>query len=114
VKTHTEIGARLLSGSRSATLRMAERVAWSHHERWDGGGYAGMAGEDIPLVGRITTVADVFDALTHARPYKEAWPIERAIEEIERQRGLQFDPGAVDAFLGIVRELSPEGLESYL
>jgi putative two-component system response regulator len=114
VKTHTEIGARLLSGSRSATLRMAERVAWSHHERWDGGGYAGMAGEDIPLVGRITTVADVFDALTHARPYKEAWPVDRAIEEIERQRGLQFDPGAVDAFLDIVRGLSPEELESYL
>ena len=114
VKTHTEIGARLLSGSRSATLRMAERVAWSHHERWDGGGYAGMAGEDIPLVGRITTVADVFDALTHARPYKEAWPIDRAIEEIERQRGLQFDPAAADAFLGIVLELSPEGLEPYL
>jgi putative two-component system response regulator len=114
VKTHTEIGARLLSGSRSATLRMAEKVAWSHHERWDGGGYAGIAGEDIPHVGRITTVADVFDALTHARPYKEAWPIDRALEEIERQRGLQFDPGAVDAFLGIVRELSPSELEMYL
>jgi len=114
VKTHTEIGARLLSGSRSPTLRMAERVAWSHHERWDGGGYAGMAGEDIPLVGRITTVADVFDALTHARPYKEAWPIDRAVEEMESQRGRQFDPDAVDAFLGIVRELSTEGLEAYL
>jgi putative two-component system response regulator len=114
VKTHTEIGARLLSGSRSPTLRMAERVAWSHHERWDGGGYAGMAGEDIPLVGRITTVADVFDALTHARPYKEAWPIDRAVEEIESQRGRQFDPNAADAFLGIARDLSTEGLESYL
>jgi putative two-component system response regulator len=114
VKTHTEIGARLLSGSRSPTLRMAERIAWSHHERWDGGGYAGMAGEDIPVVGRITTVADVFDALTHERPYKEAWPIDRAMEEIERQRGRQFDPDAVDAFLQITRSLSPEGLAAYL
>ena len=114
VKTHTEIGARLLSGSRSPTLRMAERVAWSHHERWDGGGYAGMVGEDIPLVGRITTVADVFDALTHERPYKEAWPIDRALEEIERQRGRQFDPDAADAFLEITRSLSSEELATYL
>jgi putative two-component system response regulator len=114
VKTHTEIGARLLSGSRSPTLRMAERVAWSHHERWDGGGYAGIAGEDIPVVGRITTVADVFDALTHERPYKEAWPVDRAVEEVERQRARQFDPDAVDAFLEITRSLSPEGLAAYL
>jgi putative two-component system response regulator len=102
VKKHTEIGARLLSGSRSPVLAMAERVAWSHHERWDGNGYAGLVGEDIPLVGRITTVADVFDALTHKRPYKAAWPIDQALEEMRRQRGNQFDPDALDAFLRVV------------
>lgn len=105
VKRHTKIGARLLSGSRSPTLAMAEEVALSHHERWDGSGYAGLAGEDIPLVGRITTVADVFDALTHQRPYKAAWPVEKALREIEQQRGKQFDPRPADAFLEIAKEL---------
>jgi putative two-component system response regulator len=101
VKKHTQIGARLLSGSKSPILAMAEEVAWSHHERWDGSGYAGISGTDIPLVGRITTVADVFDALTHRRPYKPAWPFEKAIAEIRQQRGAQFDPDAADAFLHI-------------
>jgi putative two-component system response regulator len=105
VKTHTEIGARLLSGSRSPTLRMAEVVAWSHHERWDGTGYASISGVEIPLVGRITTVADVFDALTHKRPYKAPWPVEKALTEIRDQRGKQFDPEATDAFLRIVDQL---------
>jgi putative two-component system response regulator len=107
VKTHTEIGARLLSGSRSPTLRMAEVVAWSHHERWDGTGYASISGTDIPLVGRITTVADVFDALTHKRPYKDPWPVEKALTEIRDQRGKQFDPEATDAFLRIADQLPP-------
>jgi putative two-component system response regulator len=102
VKKHTEIGARLLSGSRSPILTMAEQIAWSHHERWDGSGYAGLAREDIPLVGRITTVADVFDALTHVRPYKSAWPAEQALEELRLQRANQFDPDALDAFLRVV------------
>jgi putative two-component system response regulator len=101
VKKHTEIGARLLSGSRSPILAMAEEVAWSHHERWDGSGYAGTSGTDIPLVGRITTVADVFDALTHQRPYKSAWPVDRALDEIRQQRGKQFDPDAAEAFLRV-------------
>ena len=114
VRTHTVIGARLLSGSRSPILRMAEQVAWSHHERWDGNGYAGMAGEDIPIAGRITTVADVFDALTHERPYKDAWPIDQAVEEILRQRGTQFDPDAVDAFLSATGMLSTTALEAFL
>lgn len=99
VKTHTWIGAKILSGSRSPLLRTAETIAWSHHERWDGTGYAGLAGEDIPLVGRITAVSDVFDALTHDRPYKEAWSIDRAMEEVRGQRGSHFDPQVVDAFL---------------
>jgi putative two-component system response regulator len=71
----------------------------THHERWDGTGYPGrIAGEEIPLAGRIVAVADVFDALTHERPYKGAWPIERAVGEVVGQRGRQFDPQVVDAF----------------
>jgi putative two-component system response regulator len=114
VKTHTEIGARLLAGSRSPTLAMAEEIAWSHHERWDGEGYAGVTGADIPLVGRITTVADVFDALTHERPYKRAWSVEEAIDEIVAQRGRQFDPDAADAFLERAQGLSDAELAAYL
>ena len=102
VKTHTTIGARILSGSRFALLRLAEEIAFSHHEQWDGRGYAGLAGNHIPLAGRIVTVADVFDALTQKRPYKAAWPVEEAVAEIERQRGRQFDPDVVDAFLRII------------
>jgi putative two-component system response regulator len=114
VKTHTTIGARILSGSRSPALRMAEIVAWSHHERWDGSGYGGIAGSDIPVVGRITTVADVFDALTHERPYKTAWPLEAAIEEIQRVRGRQFDPDMVDAFMQILGRLPAAELAMFL
>jgi putative two-component system response regulator len=104
VKTHTVIGARILSGGKFPLLRLAEEIAFSHHERWDGSGYAGLSGTDIPLAGRIVAVADVFDALTQQRPYKPAWSIGEAIAEIERQRGQQFDPGVVDAFLRIVHD----------
>ena len=102
VKTHTTIGARILSGSRFPILRLAEEIAFSHHERWDGNGYAGIRRESIPLPGRIVAVADVFDALTQQRPYKEAWPVTEAIAEIERQRARHFDPALVDAFLTII------------
>ncbi len=103
VKAHTVIGARILSGSRFDILRLAEQVALAHHERWDGKGYPhGLSGERIPLPGRIVAVADVFDALTHVRPYKPAWPWEEAVSEIEAQRGRQFDPQVVDAFLRLV------------
>jgi putative two-component system response regulator len=102
VKTHTRIGARILSGSRFSLLRLAEEIAFSHHEHWDGGGYEGLAGEAIPLPGRIVAVADVFDALTQKRPYKAAWPIADAIEEIRRQSSRQFDPRLVDAFLRVI------------
>ena len=104
VKTHTTIGARILSGSRFALLRLAEEIAFSHHERWDGSGYAGLAEDRIPLPGRIVAVADVFDALTHKRPYKAAWPVDEAVAEIERQRARQFDPDVVDAFLRIIEQ----------
>jgi putative two-component system response regulator len=99
MKMHTLIGARLLADGHSPFVRIAEQIALSHHERWDGGGYpSGIRGEDIPLVGRIVTLADVFDALTNERPYKKAWPIEEAVAEIKSQSGRQFDPNAVRAF----------------
>ena len=109
VKTHTAIGARILSGSRFPILRLAEEIAFSHHERWDGSGYAGIPRDAIPLSGRIVAIADVFDALTQNRPYKEAWPVDRAVAEISDQRGRQFDATLVDAFLRIIeqRELPP-------
>jgi putative two-component system response regulator len=109
VKTHTSIGARILSGSRFTILRLAEEIALNHHERWDGHGYNSIAGSDIPLAGRIVAVADVFDALTQKRPYKAAWPVSEAIAEIDRQRRRQFDPALVDAFLRVIeqREQAP-------
>jgi putative two-component system response regulator len=111
VKTHTTIGARILSGSRFNLLRLAEEIAFSHHERWDGSGYEGMVADAIPLPGRIVAIADVFDALTQKRPYKAAWPIGDAIGEIDRQRGRQFDPSLVDAFLRVIeRSPAPQSL----
>ncbi|MGI9099172.1 MAG: HD domain-containing phosphohydrolase [Solirubrobacteraceae bacterium] len=99
MKAHARIGAEILAGSRSPLLHLAERIALTHHERWDGCGYpAGLHGEQTPLGGRIVAVADVFDALTHERPYKDAWPVDEAVGEILSQAGRQFDPGVVDAF----------------
>ena len=98
--SHAALGAKLLTASGSPVLQMGTTIAESHHERWDGTGYPyGLAGESIPLVGRIVAVADVFDALTHDRPYKNAWPVQRALAEIERGAGTQFDPHVVEAFL---------------
>lgn len=107
VRTHATIGARILSGSRFPILRLAEEIAFNHHERWDGDGYAGIAKDAIPLAGRIVTVADVFDALTQKRPYKSAWPVGEAMAEIERQRGRQFDPALADAFLQVIEQSDP-------
>jgi putative two-component system response regulator len=104
VKTHTTIGARMLAGSRSPVLQMAEEIALYHHENWNGTGYTpGLGGEDIPLAARITAVADVFDALTCERPYKEAWSMHRTVEWIDSMRGTKFDPTVVDALLEVVR-----------
>ena len=100
MKTHCEIGADLLSGSNSETLQLAEVIALTHHEKWDGSGYPkGLRGEDIPIEGRIVAIADVFDALTSERPYKKAWTAEEAIAEIKRTGGSHFDPAVVEAFL---------------
>jgi putative two-component system response regulator len=100
MRSHTTIGARILSGGKSALIRMAEEIAWSHHERWDGTGYPrGLAGEAIPLAARLVSVADVFDALTHDRPYRKSWPLSEVLAEIERGTGRLFDPRVADAFL---------------
>jgi putative two-component system response regulator len=101
MKTHTVVGAKILSGSDHPLLRLAEQIALTHHERWDGTGYAGLRGEAIPIAGRIVCLVDTFDALMHERPYKPAWPFEQAMAEIERQGGRQFDPAIVQAFVGL-------------
>ncbi len=106
---HVEIGARILAPAKSPVLRMASEIAGTHHERWDGNGYvAGLVGAEIPLAGRITTLADVWDTLTHERPYKPAWDEDRALAEITAQAGAHFDPRIVEAFLAIDRRLLHE------
>jgi putative two-component system response regulator len=102
MKTHTTRGAEMLSGGRFPLLQRAEEIALTHHERWDGTGHVGLRGEGIPPAGRIVTVADVFDALTNERPYKQAWPRAAAVKEIVDQSGRQFDPAVVEAFLKVV------------
>jgi len=98
MKTHTEIGSRLLTGADNLILT-AKEIAASHHEHWDGGGYPdGLKGEEIPLLARICAVADVFDALTSARPYKNPWPVHEAVDWVRQQAGTHFDPQVVAAF----------------
>jgi CHASE2 domain-containing sensor protein len=109
MKTHTTIGGSILSNSASELVQLSEVIALTHHEHWDGGGYPrGLSGEQIPLAGRICAICDVFDALLSARPYKDPWPIGRAVAEIERLSGTQFDPGLVHAFVPIARDLHRE------
>lgn len=99
VQSHTTLGGKLLGGSNSDVFKLAEEIALYHHENFDGTGYTpGLAGEAIPLVARIVSIADVFDALTHERPYKRAWSWEEAVDWISEQAGQKFDPTAVEAF----------------
>jgi putative two-component system response regulator len=101
--THATLGSQILSGSQSDVLRCAEEIARSHHERWDGSGYpVGLKGDDIPLAARIVAVVDFYDALSSDRPYRKAWPREKIAAEIQRQRGVQFDPQIADKFLDLV------------
>ncbi|MDP8265337.1 MAG: response regulator [Candidatus Aceula meridiana] len=103
MKKHASIGAELLSGSNSDLMEMAEVIAMTHHEKWDGTGYPqGLKGEAIPLVGRITAICDVFDALMSKRPYKKAWTFKEVVDEIKATSGTHFDPKIVDAFLKIL------------
>jgi putative two-component system response regulator len=100
MKTHTMIGAQLLGGSRAPTIQLAEMVARTHHERWDGGGYpAGLRADEIPLPARIVSICDVFDALVSERPYKAAWTVAKALEEIRSLSGRSFDPRLVELFV---------------
>ncbi len=110
MQRHTDVGGDLLAGSRSPVVRLGEVIARTHHEHWDGSGYpAGLVGDEIPLAGRITAICDVFDALVTARPYKPAWAVEDALDEIRALSGSQFDPGLVELFLGLVAsESAPE------
>ncbi len=97
MKTHPLIGAEILGEADSELLAVAKSVALTHHEKWDGSGYPnGLKGEDIPIEGRIVAIADVFDALTSKRPYKDAWPVEEALSFIRSQKGIHFDPKMVE------------------
>lgn len=99
MQSHTTIGYSILSNSQSKYMQMGAVIALYHHERFDGKGYPnGLHGEDIPLIARIVAVADVYDALVSVRPYKPAWPIEEAVEYIQKQAGTQLDPACVEAF----------------
>jgi putative two-component system response regulator len=106
MKGHAEIGYRILVGSDATPLKIAATIAYTHHEKWDGNGYPrALKGEEIPLPGRIAAVADVFDALTSARPYKPAWKLEDALDLMKTNRGAHFDPNLVDAFFDALPEV---------
>ena len=121
MQSHADAGRQILAGSNAELLDLAAKLAWTHHERFDGKGYPrGLQGEAIPLEGRILCIADVFDAITSERPYQKARSIEQAAEILREERGAQFDPRLVDLFLGALPELrgvkesfgSDEGVDS--
>jgi len=106
MREHARIGAEIIGEHDSPLLQMAHTVALTHHEKRDGSGYpSGLKGEEIPRVGRIIAVADVFDALTSVRPYKRAWPVEEAVAFLKAQRGLHFDPQLIDLFVAHLPEI---------
>jgi putative two-component system response regulator len=106
MKQHTIIGAQILQGSDAEFIKLAKVIALTHHEKWDGSGYPkGLRGSKIPLAGRITAIADVFDALTTKRPYKEPFSLEKSFGIIKQSRGNHFDPGVVDAFFATEDEI---------
>ena len=106
MKTHASIGGSLLEGGDSNLMRMAQEIALTHHEKWDGSGYPkGLTGTTIPQAGRIAALADVFDALTSERPYKKAWTVEETVELIKKNSGKHFDPELVDVFMQELPEI---------
>lgn len=103
MRRHSAIGAEIIGEHKSQLLEWARIIALTHHEKWDGSGYpGGLSGKDIPLIGRIVAVADVFDALTTERPYKKAWPVQEALDYLEAQSGKHFDPELVKLFFSIL------------
>ena len=108
MKQHAEIGARIIGNHDSILLETARVIALTHHEKWNGRGYPeGLEGDEIPLVGRIVAIADVFDALTSVRPYKRAWPVDEAVGLLQKEAGQHFDPDLISKFL----EVLPQVLE---
>src|SRR4030042_1412625 len=106
MKQHAVIGGSILSGADSGFIKLAEVIALTHHEKWDGSGYPrGLRETAIPLAGRITAIADVFDALISKRPYKEPFPLEKSFTIIREGRGSHFDPEVVDAFFAVEKEV---------
>ena len=104
MRTHVTIGARILEGGQSALLQSAERIALSHHERWTGKGYPdGLAGERIPMEARVVGMVDSFEALTHDRPFRPAWSLQKTVAFIGDESGGLFDPTVVSAFLKLRR-----------
>jgi len=104
MRTHARIGAKILAGGRSALLQSAERIALSHHENWKGRGYPdGLAGERIPIEARVVRVVDSFEALTHDRPFRQAWTLQKTLALIGDESGRLFDPAVVMAFLKLRR-----------
>jgi putative two-component system response regulator len=106
MQTHVTIGAKLLDNSDHPLIQKARTIALTHHEKWDGSGYpGGLKGEAIPLEGRICAIADVFDALTSERPYKQAWSVQAALNMLQEQSGKHFDPTLIGLFISIVDEV---------
>jgi putative two-component system response regulator len=109
MRQHSEAGAQIIKEAKSDTpmFKMALDIALHHHEKWDGSGYPlGLSGNDIPLSARVVAIADVFDALTSQRPYKSAWPLDKAFEYLKENAGTHFDPGLVGIFLDLKEEIS--------
>ncbi len=103
MKSHVEIGAEILSNHPAEIIQVARKIALTHHEKWDGSGYPkGLVGEEIPIEGRIAAICDVFDALTSERPYKEAWPVDRAVDLIRSESGKHFEPKIAGEFIDIL------------
>ena len=106
MQTHPRIGAKIIGKNNSSLLTLARTIALTHHERWDGSGYPqGLEGKDIPFESRIVAIADVFDATSSVRPYKKAWPIEKAFDRINKKAGRHFDPNLVSAFMSIIPDV---------
>jgi putative two-component system response regulator len=106
MRRHPEIGAEIIGEHDSPLLQVARTIALTHHEKWDGSGYPNqLKGEEIPLIGRIIAIVDVFDALTTARPYKKAWAVEEAIEHLQRESGRHFDPQLIPVFLKVMSDV---------